>query len=130
MTILTREQMAQSIVDTLRDVTKDIPEERRVEVQGEILDAFATAMFHSGGPTKEKPMNAFHWRGKPSIFCYGKDAYFFTGKHEDNVLKQSWSDKPSIISLPGGSKHRPPKVMRRDKAVDKLLSGGELGRKV
>ena len=53
MTILTREQMVQSIMDTLRDVTKDIPEERRAEVQGKILDSFATAMFYSGGPTKE-----------------------------------------------------------------------------
>ena len=54
MTILTREQMVQSIMDTLKDVTKDIPEERRAEVQGKILDSFAAAMFYSGGPTKEK----------------------------------------------------------------------------
>ena len=46
MTILTREQVVQSIMDTLRDVTKDIPEERRAEVQGKILDSFATAMFY------------------------------------------------------------------------------------
>lgn len=54
MTILTREQMVQSIMDTLKDVTKDIPEERRAEVQGKILDSFAATMFYSGGPTKEK----------------------------------------------------------------------------
>jgi hypothetical protein len=52
--IITRAQMAQSIMNTLRDVTKDIPEERRAEVQGKILDSFAAAMFYSGGPTKEK----------------------------------------------------------------------------
>lgn len=46
MTILTRAQMVQSIMDTLKDVTKDIPEERRAEVQGKILDSFAAAMFY------------------------------------------------------------------------------------
>ena len=55
MTILTQAQMVQSIMDTLKDVTKDIPEERRAEVQGKILDSFAAAMFYSGGPNnKEK----------------------------------------------------------------------------
>jgi hypothetical protein len=74
-------------------------------------------------------MNAFHWRGKPSIFCYGKDAYFLTNKHIENVHKQSLSRKPNPVSLESGSVHLEPTMLRRPKAVDKLLSGGELGRK-
>lgn len=73
-------------------------------------------------------MNAFNWQGQPSIFAAGRDAYFFTGKHKDNISKQSWAEKPNIITLPGASKHLPPKVMRRPKDENKLVSGGELGR--
>lgn len=75
-------------------------------------------------------MNAFHWRGAPSIFLTGSDARIFAPSHAAMTQKQVWAQKDNPISLPGGAKNLPPKLMRRATSADKLVSGGELGRAV
>jgi hypothetical protein len=53
-------------------------------------------------------MNPFQWRGQPSIFRTGKDAYFFSPKHDQNTKELSMKEKPQIISLPGASPNLSP----------------------
>jgi hypothetical protein len=44
-TLITPQQMIQSVLDALNESVKDIPEDRREEVKAKILDNFWTAMF-------------------------------------------------------------------------------------
>ena len=50
--IITPAQFAKGVISILNDVTKDIPEERKVEVQEKIINSFAATMFYSGGSNK------------------------------------------------------------------------------
>lgn len=60
--------------------------------------------------TNESP---FNWQGKPSIFTTGRDQSHFTGANYGRSVAASEADKKSHISLPGGSKELPPKLMRK-----------------
>jgi hypothetical protein len=54
MTILTREQIVQRILDILESSVSDLPEDKREEAKAGVLNAWGASMFYSGGPTKEK----------------------------------------------------------------------------
>lgn len=54
MTMLTREQMVKAVMETLDNSVADLPAEKREEVKANILNAWGSAIFYSGGPTKEK----------------------------------------------------------------------------
>lgn len=54
MTILTRKQMVDFIMQTLDESVEEFPEDEREEAKAKVLEAWGASMFYSGGPSKVK----------------------------------------------------------------------------
>ena len=54
MTILTRKQMVDFVMQTLEESVEEFPEDEREEAKAKVLEAWGASMFYSGGPSKEK----------------------------------------------------------------------------
>lgn len=55
-------------------------------------------------------MNAFNWRGQPSIFSTGKEAAHFNGINSRRSELASDSAVPNTISMPNSSLFPPPAI--------------------
>lgn len=66
-------------------------------------------------------INAFHWRGSPSIFTTNAKQQPFGMGREQSRIRSSMRTKAMPVALPGSSKFVPPDVLR---------TGGELGKKL
>ncbi len=60
-------------------------------------------------------INAFHWRGAPSIFTTGKHPHMYRSEYVQKHFETSIRKKPSTVSLAGGSKERLPELMKTKK---------------
>lgn len=77
-------------------------------------------------------VNAFHWKGKPSIFTTGAKQQNFGEEMTRKNLATSLRRKPAPVSLAGGSPYKEPDLMlarNPRRSSDALVKGGELGRR-
>lgn len=63
-----------------------------------------------------KMINAFHWQGKPSIFTTGKSPHMYSSEYVQKHFGTSLRNKPSTISLSGGSPYQAPVLMKTKRA--------------